>query len=256
MFTEPTLSACIVLYHSGTQVTRTVQCFQDSDVPLDLYVVDNAPGDAVCQRLIWQCPGLQYRAQPKNLGYGGGNNAVLPELRSQYHIICNPDVTFDPSLLRKMIQYMEVNRDCAIITPRVFNTDGTEQFLPKRTPTVRYLLGGRLEKFPGPFRAWRSEYTLRDANIDAPTSVDFATGCFMMIRTGLLRQLGGFDPQFFMYHEDSDLSRRALRLGNIVYHPHFIVTHDWQRRSTKDAKSAWQHIRSTFKYFKKWGWQW
>lgn len=256
MFTEPTISACIVLYHSGAQVTRTVQCFQDSDVPLDLYIVDNAPGDAVCQRLMWQCPGLQYRAQSKNLGYGRAHNVILPELHSQYHIICNPDVTFSSTLLRKMVQYMELNRDCAILTPRVFNTDGTEQFLPKRAPTVRYLLGGRLEKLPGPFRAWRSEYTLRDANIEAPTSVEFATGCFMMIRTGLLRQLNGFDPQFFLYHEDSDLSRRALRLGNIVYHPQFIVTHDWQRRSTKDAKSAWQHLRSTFQYFKKWGWQW
>lgn len=256
MLTEPSISACIVLYRSGSQVTRTVQCFQDSDVPLDLYIVDNAPGDAVCQRLMWQCPGLQYRAQNRNLGYGGGNNVVLPELHSQYHIICNPDVTFDSTLLRKMAQYMELNKDCAILTPRVFNADGTEQFLPKRTPTLRYLLGGRLEKLPGPFRAWRSEYTLRDANIEVPTSVEFATGCFMMIRTGLLRQLGGFDPQFFLYHEDSDLSRRALRLGNIVYHPQLIVTHDWQRASAKGFRNACRHLRSTCRYFRKWGWQW
>ena len=256
MFTEPSISACIVLYHSGTQVTRTVQCFQDSDVPLDLYIVDNAPGDAVCQRLIWQCPGLQYRAQDKNLGYGGGNNVVLPELRSQYHIICNPDVTFDPALIGKMVQYMELNRDCAILTPRVFNTDGTEQFLPKRAPTLRYLLGGRLEKLPGPFRDWRSEYTLRNAEVDVPTSVFFATGCFMMIRTAIFREVQGFDPRFFMYHEDSDLSQKALRYGNIVYHPHFIITHDWQRRSSKNLTSALQHLVSTVKYFNKWGWEW
>lgn len=256
MFTEPTLSACIVLYNSGSQVTRTVQCLQDSDIPLDLYIVDNAPGDAVCQRLIWQCPGLQYRPQRKNLGYGAGNNVVIPELHSQYHLICNPDVTFDKTLLSRMVQYMELNRDVAILTPKVFNKDGTEQFLPKRTPTVRYLLGGLLEKLPGPFKAWRSEYTLRDAGIEAPTSVEFATGCFMLIRTGVLRQLGGFDPQFFLYHEDSDISRRALRIGPIVYHPQFIVTHDWQRRSSKSFSARMRHIASTFRYFGKWGWKW
>lgn len=256
MYTEPTLSACIVLYHSGTKVARTVQCFQDSDMPLDLYIVDNAPEDMLYQRLAWQCPGIQYRAQRKNLGYGAGNNVVLPELTSKYHIVCNPDVTFDASLLRKMVQYMELNPGCAVLTPRVFSKDGSEQFLPKRAPTVRYMLGGRLEKLPGPFKAWRSEYTLRDAEIDAPTSVEFATGCFMMIRTGIMRQLGGFDPQFFMYHEDSDLSRRALRMGTIVYHPHFLITHDWQRSSSKDFKNTLRHIHSTFKYFKKWGWQW
>lgn len=256
MFTEPTLSACIVLYNSGTKAARTVQCFQDSDIALDLYVVDNAPGDAAMQRLVWQCPGLQYFGQTKNLGYGKGNNVVLPYLTSQYHVICNPDVTFDPSLLRKMVQYMELNKDCAVLTPRVFNTDGSEQFLPKRAPTLRYLLSGRLEKLPGPFKDWRSEYTLRGADIDVPTSVYFATGCFIMIRTGFFRQMGGFDPRYFMYHEDSDLSKRVQQYGNIVYHPQFVITHDWQRSSSKHFKNAVQHVVSTVRYFNRWGWEW
>ncbi len=256
IFTEPMLSACIVLYHTGSQVMRTVECFQDSDIPLDLYIVDNAPGDEMCQRLQWQCPGIQYRAQKKNLGYGGGHNAVIPELRSQYHLICNPDVTFDKALLGNMVQYMEMNKDCAILTPRVFNPDGTEQFLPKRAPTLRYLLGGKFEKLPGPFEAWRSEYTLRANHISVPTCVEFATGSFMLIRTGLLRQLGGFDPRFFLYHEDSDLSKRALRMGSIVYHPEMCITHDWTRASHKETRSALHHLRSTMRYFNKWGWKW
>lgn len=256
IFTEPMLSACIVLYHSGSRVARTVQSFQDSDIPLDLYVVDNSPGDATYQRLLWQCPGIQYRPQKKNLGYGGGNNAILSELRSQYHLICNPDVTFEPGLLSRMVQYMELHRECAVLTPRVFNTDGTEQFLPRRAPTVRYLLGGRLENLPGPFRKWRSQYTLRDMEITAPGCVEFATGCFMLIRTGVLRQLGGFDPRYVLYHEDSDLSRRVLRIGDIVYHPDFCITHDWQRDSSRHAGSTLKHLRSTFRYFNTWGWKW
>ncbi len=256
IFTEPMLSASIVLYHPDAKLMRTVQCFQDSDIPLDLYIVDNAPGDDICHRLQWQCPGIQYRPQEKNLGYGGGHNAILGELRSQYHLICNPDVTFDPYLLGNMVQYMEVNRDCAILTPRVFDPDGTEQFLPKRAPTIRYLLGGACEKLPGPFKNWRSDYTLRGADITVPTCVEFATGSFLLIRTGLLRQLGGFDPQFFLYHEDSDISRRALRLGNIVYHPDMHIFHDWTRASHKEAGVAMQHIRSTVRYFSKWGWVW
>ncbi|MBQ8557077.1 MAG: glycosyltransferase [Clostridia bacterium] len=256
IFTEPILSASMVLYNSGTQAAKAVQCFQDSDIPLDLYIIDNAPGDATCQRLLWQCPGIQYRPQPKNLGYGRANNVVIPELRSQYHLICNPDVTFDKTLLSSMVQYMEVNRDCAILTPRVFHADGTEQHLPKRAPTVRYLLGGLFEKLPGPFAAWRSEYTLRDNDIQVPTCVEFATGCFMLIRTGFLRQLGGFDPRYFLYHEDSDLSRRALRLGSIVYHPDMCVTHDWKRSEGRTWHRLRHHIASTFRYFHVWGWKW
>ena len=255
MYTEPTLSACIVLYNSGMRAAQTIRSFQESDVPLELFAVNNAPGDDSIHRLRWQCPGLQVITAPKNLGYGKANNLVLPHLRSKYHVICNPDVTFDSDLLGKMVQYMELNRECVLLTPRVFFPDGREQFLPKRAPTVRYLLGC-LEKLPGPFRRWRNEYTLQDTEVEVPTSVEFASGCFMMIRTSVLRQVNGFDPRYFLYHEDSDLSRKVLRLGNIVYHPQFFITHDWTRSSAHNLVSAGHHIASTVKYFAKWGLEW
>ncbi len=255
-FTEPRLSACIVVYNSGLRMLRTVQCFQDSTIELELHVVDNAPGGTLGEHLAWQCPGALYYPQPKNLGYGAANNVVLPNLKSEYHLVCNPDVVFDEHLLEYMVQYMDQNPDCIILTPKALNPDGTEQFLPKLTPSVRYLLGGRLEKLGEPFRSWRAAYTLADLDVTGPTDVEFATGCFLLIRTHALRQMGGFDPRFFLYHEDSDLSRRALEMGKIVYHPEMCITHDWQRRSSRDADLAMAHIRSTFKYFNKWGWKW
>ena len=52
-----------------------------------------------------------------------------------------------------------------------------------------------------------------------------------MIRTEAMRALNGFDPQYFLAYGDSDLSRRALKLGMIVYHPDMVVTHDKQPKS-------------------------
>lgn len=256
-FITPALSACIVLYQSGIEVAKTVQCFDDSDIPLQLFVVDNAPGTTLAHRLKWQCAGIEYRPQKRNLGYGRANNVVLPELTSDYHIICNPDVTFAADLLSRMVAFMDEHPDCAVLTPRVLNPDGTEQFLPKLTPTVHYLLGGFLEKLPGPFRKWRREYTMEDKQVHVPIHVNFATGCFMLVRTRVLvQQLKGFDERFFLYHEDSDLSRRALRIGSIIYHPDFVVTHDWKRASKGSLRNTLRHIRSTFQYFHKWGWKW
>ena len=256
IFTEPRLSACIVLYKSGMRALQTVQCFQDSTTALELHVVDNAPDGTLEDHLRWQCPGAEYWRMPKNMGYGRANNAVLPELKSEYHLICNPDVTFSPTLLDEMIAFMDANPSVTILTPRVLNPNGTEQFLPRRTPTVRALLGGRLEKFPGPFKRWRQHYTMQDTPVTEPIAVEFATGCFMLIRTSVLRYLNGFDQRFFLYHEDSDLSRRALELGPIAYHPDFVVTHDWRRQSSKSFWHALHHLASTFRYFNKWGWKW
>ena len=140
-YAEPTLSACIVLYKSGPVAVQAVRCFQESDVPLELFLVDNSPEEDIKHRLRWQCPPMHYISSPTNIGYGPANNLVLSQLRSTYHVICNPDVTFKSDLLGKMVRYMEMNPDCVILSPRMLNKDGTEQFLPRRAPTVRYLLG-------------------------------------------------------------------------------------------------------------------
>ena len=251
IFTEPMLSACIVLYHSGMHVLHAVQCFQESDIELELHVVDNSPGGTLGEHLQWQCPGVQYYPQRKDLGYAGGCNLVIPNLRSQYHLVCHPDVTFDDKLLSNMVNYMERNKDCVILTPKVLNADGTEQFLPKRAPTIKYLLGSALKKCPGPFKAWNAEYTLEGADIRTPTSVEVADGCFLLIRTGILRQLQGFDPKFFLTHEDTDLSRRAIEYGAIVYHPDVVVTHAKAEKS-RNWPEMLKRLCGALRYLRKW----
>lgn len=253
IFTEPVLSACIVMYNSGMQVLHTVQCFQESNVELELHAVDNAPNGTLGIHLQWQCPGLIYSAQRKNMGYSGGHNFVLPFLQSQYHLLCHPDVTFDDHLLSNMIAYMDRHTDCVILTPKIVDEDGKEIFLPKRTPTLKYLLSASLRRLSGPFKAWYEEYTLADSDLRTPTSVEVANGCFLLIRTSALRQLKGLDPKFFYSHADSDLSRRALEIGRIVYHPEMIVTHHQQEKS-RNLLEICKRLGESIRYLNKWGW--
>ncbi len=255
IFTEPMLSACIVLYHSGMRVLHAVQCFQESDIELELHVVDNAPGSTLGEHLQWQCPGVLYYPQRKDLGFSGGHNIALPQLHSEYHLICHPDITFSEKLLSNMVSYMERNKECVILTPRVEDADGKEIPLPKRAPKLRFLLGAAWRKLPGPFKTWYDEYTLADSEVRTPTSVEVATGCFLLIRTSALRQLNGLDPRFFLSHGDSDLSRRALELGTIVYHPEMVVTHDKQVKS-RNLPEICKRFGEAVRYLNKWGWKW
>ncbi len=318
MLNDPRVSACIVLYHSPDTVMKTIRCVQSSTIPVDLYVVDNSPQDPLGRRIAAGCRNVCLISMKKNVGFARANNEVLSRLSSTYHLILNPDVTFDPDLLERMVRFMDQHKDVMVLTPRVFNTDGTEQFLPKRRPTVRYLLGSRLEA-PGDrafaqaealaeeeaqaartareawqrhdelkasvgdlfrcrslqskadrlarrraalyaraarLRRWRWEYTLRDTDVTGPMEVQFATGCFLLIRTHLFHRLNGFDPHFFLYHEDSDLSMTVQRKGKIIYHPDMHVTHEWRRDSKRSWIGLLHHVRSTIRFFNKWGWKW
>ena len=221
------LSACIVLYHCGDELTHALRCIQNADLEVDVFLADNTPDDLTAEKMQWLFPGIRVLPQSGNIGFGRANNAVIPYLKSKYHLIMNPDVTFDPALLGQMVRYMEEHPNIAVLTPRVMNEDGTEQFLPKKRISVHYLLGGLLENFGGIFRRWRSEFTLADTDVKGPV-------------------------------EDSDLSRRILEenLGSIVYHPAMQVTHQWARENTRTMKGRMRQIRSVFKYFLKWGVTW
>ena len=254
----PILSACFVLYHCGEEIDHALRCIQNADLEVTVYLCDNSPEEMTAERLKWAFPGVIVLPQEKNIGFGRANNAVLPLLESKYHLLLNPDVSFEPSLLTRMIRHMEEHPNIAILTPRVLNEDGTEQYLPKKRISVHYLLGGLLEGFGGVFLRWRKEFTMADTHVQVPTPVEFATGCFLLIRTEIFRKLNGFDPRFFLYQEDSDLSRRVLeeRLGSIVYHPDMCVTHRWARENTRTLRGRMRQTRSIIKYFLKWGITW
>ena len=93
------LSACLVLYHCGDELTHALRCIQNADIEVDVYLVDNSPEEPTAEKMQWLFPGITVLPQKGNIGFGRANNAVLPLLHSKYHLIMNPDVTFDPGLL-------------------------------------------------------------------------------------------------------------------------------------------------------------
>ncbi|MDO4743559.1 MAG: glycosyltransferase, partial [bacterium] len=180
-----------------------------------------------------------------NLGFGAAHNLVLDLLDSDYHFVINPDIIINNDIIMQLCDYLQNNTDTVMITPRILYENGDEQFLPKRKPKLKYLLGGRI-----PFLSkFRREYTLQDKHFSEPEDIDFCTGCFFAIRTNCFINLNGFDRRFFMYFEDADLTLRAKQFGRVVFYPYCNVTHLWERASTKSIKYLLIHIWSMFKFF-------
>ena len=213
--------------------------------PLRFYIVDNASSDDTLERLKHQT-GIEVIKLDKNIGFGAGHNQVLNLLNSDYHFVVNPDITLNRDVLAEMVDYMEENRDVVMAMPKILNSDGTEQFLPKSRPTFRSLFLGRFSN------KIRSEYIWREREMTGPTEIDFCSGCFFCIRTSVFKVLGGFDQRYFMYLEDADLTFRAKTVGKVVFLPDITVTHLWQRGSAKNIRLFLIHLASCFKFLLKW----
>lgn len=248
------VSVSLVTYNSADDVHGVLGSIINNTkgVSVEVFVIDNNSTDNTVELIKSEYPQVCVIQMPDNKGFGYAHNQALKHIDSDYHIIINPDITFNSDVISGLAEYMNKNPDVAMVTPMILNQDGTQQYLPKRTPKVKYLLGGRFEKFGGVFSKWRSEYTMRDVKITRPIEIDFCTGCFMMLRTDVFKKLDGFDDRFFMYFEDADLTRRAKDYGKIVFNPEFNVTHEWERASSKSLKFFKIQLNSMAKYFIKW----
>jgi len=92
----------------------------------------------------------------------------------------------------------------------------------------------------------------RDVVWDPP----IVSGCFMMFRTSVLKQLAGFDPRYFLYFEDYDLSLRTHAVARVAYVPNVRVLHHGGGASRKGSSHIRMFISSAFKFFNRFGWKW
>ena len=247
MDTDIMVSASIVTYNDINRAPDTVKSIIENTkkYPLKLYVIDNASTDGTADSIEKSGQATVIR-QEKNLGFGAAHNVALTQPLGKYHCVINPDITISSDVISDMVDYFESNPDVVMAMPKILNSDGTEQKLPKERPSFKRLFLGRLLK------GIRNEYVWAQKDITEPCDINFCTGCFFCIRTDVFEKLLGFDQRYFMYLEDADLTLKAKLKGRVVMLPQFSVTHSWERESAKSLKYLLIHIISCFKFLLKW----
>lgn len=251
-----TVSGCIVTYNNKDKIAQTIESVltQTKGVPFTLYVVDNASTDGTAQFIKTAFPSVVMIESAHNCGFGAGHNQVLPFLESKYHVVINPDILLQSDVITELCTYADAHENVGLLSPRIVFADGREQFLGKRSPTVRYLGDHWFHKGDTPSKMM-IDYCMLDQPQDKPFPITNATGCFMFFRTEAFRALGGFDERFFMYLEDCDIARRVSESKEYeaLHYPMATVTHLWERASKRSKKLLLIHIKSILTYFFKWG---
>lgn len=248
------VSIGIVTYNNEDKICALLESLYQytQNVNFQIYVVDNASSDNTVQLVKENYPKVNLLQMGKNIGFGAGHNQVISYMRSDYHVIVNPDIRLCSNVICDLVKYLNEHSDVVMVSPKILNADGTEQHLPKKRPRIRYLLSGKLENTNKFFNHLRCEYTRKNRENDNPMEVDFLTGCFVMMRSSVFKQLGGFDDNFFLYLEDADLTLRAKQCGKVIFYPRASVIHSWERASSKKLKFLLIHIDSMRKFMWKW----
>lgn len=277
------LSIAIVSYHSDLPtLNRSIESVAEAiegahqqwpDLRVDFYLIDNDPAASTSHALSKTLQQLKTRGMhyveviqnSKNLGYAAGHNSCLKsrclkKLDSDYHLILNPDVILADGFFWQGIDFLEKHKEVAVVAPYVENENGEPAYLCKRYPSVLDLaLRGFMPAFvQRQFQARLDRYQMKDVYQAKQVNkeIPIISGCCMLIRTNILRELGGFDERFFLYFEDFDLSLRVAKRGKVAYNPAMHIQHLGGFSAQKGFWHIQQFARSGRQFFDKHGWKW
>ena len=211
------LSIVIVNYNVKEFLTQCLESIYRSktDYAFEVIVVDNASTDSGESRILKAFPEVRWIANTENVGFGRANNQGFEAAKGTYTLILNPDTVVQEDTLEVCIDYLKTHPEVGGLG--IKGIDGTGQFLPESkrglpTPmTALWKITGLSRIFPK--SAFFARYHMGHLDPDGNHKVDILVGCFMMVPTALLLEVGGFDPRYFMYGEDIDLSYELLKTG-------------------------------------------
>lgn len=168
-------------------------------------VLDNASTDGSPESIRSQFPGVQLISLSRNLGYTGNNNVGIQAAMQQgadWVFVLNEDTVVAEDCLAQMIATAEGDSKVGIVGPLVYHHD---------EPTVIQSAGGRLDKrwfavHIGQNEDDRGQYS-------QPYTVDYISGCAILVRRPVIEQIGGLEEKLFYYWEETDWCTRAREYG-------------------------------------------
>jgi GT2 family glycosyltransferase len=253
------ITASIVLYKTSIKILKqSILSFSPCSNRI-LYLIDNSPTPLSESDISTYGNFVIYlHNQGENLGYGAAHNIAIRKamkINSDYHIILNPDVSFDPKIINTLIFYADSNKGIVYILPKVLYPDGSLQYLCKLLPTPLDLIIRRFLPHNVFMQKLNDKYTLKKSGYNSIINPPCLSGCFMFLRISAIKKYNlFFDERFFMYCEDFDLIRRLHRIGKTIYYPKITIIHNHERSSYHNKTMLIQHIKSACKYFNKYGW--
>lgn len=244
---------------------HTLECLESlsqanfKNIDVNVVIVDNASKDKFqLESSKFQTLNLNIIYAEENTGFTGGNNLgiqfALDNYSPDYVLLLNNDTLVDESFLQELLQLAKVEKSAGIICPMIYFAKDFE--FHKKSYSKNEL--GKVIWFAGGSIDWKNMYAfhrgvdqvdrgqfdwqtldsrrkelqtaLKKKPLEVPyisaKYMDFATGCCMLIPTNVIREVGMFDDDYFLYWEDVDLSQRIKGSGYYLFFcPSSIIWH-------------------------------
>jgi N-acetylglucosaminyl-diphospho-decaprenol L-rhamnosyltransferase len=261
----PSLVSAIVLnYRSPQLAVKSVQALAAQTIAdrMEILVVDNHSEDdsiGVLRNRLKDMPNVRILENRINSGYGAGNQLAIDRAQGKYLLIVNPDNALAPDVAEILMETLEKDSTIGIVAPQLVHEDGSIRDSSRAFPRLIDVLAKRVRLLQRLFAKRVRHYLQTEADPHVSRDVDWVVGACFAMRKSLYKELGGFDPRFFLFFEDIDLCKRCWAKGKrVVYVPQAKAL-DRKRRLTDGnifslffTTAGRAHVISGLRYFWKW----
>jgi GT2 family glycosyltransferase len=173
-------------------------------------VLDNHSTDGSVQAIQSNFPSVQIAELANNSGYAGNNNVGIQlaiDQGAEWVFVLNEDTILAEDCLAKLIEVGEADPNIGIVGPMVYHHS---------EPNVIQTAGGRFGRF---WEAWHLAEDDEDrGQFCEPHKVEWISGCAILVRQSVIKQVGMIDERYFYYWEETEWCLRAGRNGWRIMH--------------------------------------
>jgi GT2 family glycosyltransferase len=221
-------------------------------INFEIFIVDNASLDDSLEELRKiksSHSNLHIITCNNNLGFGAANNKALFQVKGRNTLLLNSDTYLIDDSILEAINWIDTHPRVFGCGCRLLNSDLSNGISYGYFPELCTVF---LEVCT--FRPNFRRGVVPDKNDFNTYPVNFVMAAFFLIKTDFLKEINGFDENFFMYFEDIDLTRRAMKLGlETFYFGKTQIVHLAGGSSTKKLPSAQKETNQyNMMFYKSW----
>ena len=192
---EIDVSVIVVTYNSAECIKTCVySVLAQEGLAIEVIVIDNVSADKTIEKVREIDGDIILICNHENVGFGRACNQGVASSSGKYVMLLNPDAAFDDKdSLSKLCKAMERNSQWGLTGTRVTEDDGSVDCPPSLS-------------YP------KQDRTSRDFTA-LPGAIAWVFGASMFIKRDVFLSVGGFDPQFFLTSEETDLCLRIREKG-------------------------------------------
>ena len=228
---KPDISVIIVNYYSYNVLHGCLNALRHAakQVSVQIIVVNNGELEHKLAELQKTFNEVLWLETGYNAGFARANNLGITHAQAPLVLLLNSDTLVPEGIMDYLLSFMKNHQDVVASGIQLVYPDGSPQISGNFAVTggLNYLM---MIPYWGDLIKWIGQKAgMRKPNVAAAksevTEVDWINGAFLLVRQSAIEKAGMLDPDFFLYHEESEWCSRLKEQGRLVVLSGYSVVH-------------------------------